>query len=118
MSHELAILGAGNMAEAIARGVLRGKLLSADQIVAADPYAARRELFQRELDIRATEDNRDAARDAKTVLLSVKPQQMADVLAGLAPVLRPDVLIVSIGAGISTAFIERHLGDKQKWRIV
>jgi pyrroline-5-carboxylate reductase len=117
-THDLAILGAGNMAEAIARGVTGSKLLAPAQIIAADPSPARRELFQRELNIATVEDNRDAARDAKTVLLSVKPQQMADVLHGLAPVLRPDALIVSIAAGISTAFIERHLGTNQRWRIV
>ena len=111
MPHELAILGAGNMAEAIARGITTTGVLASTQIIASDVSAARRDLFQTQLSIRATQENRDAARDAKTVLLSVKPQQMAEVLAGLATVLRPDALIVSIAAGISTAFIERHLGS-------
>jgi pyrroline-5-carboxylate reductase len=118
MTQSLAILGAGNMAEAIARGVLRSNLLRADQMAASDPSAQRRDLFTSELKIRATDDNRDAAKNADTVLLSVKPQHMADVLTGLAPALRPDALIVSIAAGISTAFIERHLGTDRKWRVV
>jgi pyrroline-5-carboxylate reductase len=118
MSYELAILGAGNMAEAIARGVTQSKLLTPDQIIAADPAAPRRALFERELHIRTADDNAAAARDARTILLSVKPQQMADVLAGLAPVLRNDVLIVSIAAGISTGFIERNLGAGKAWRVV
>src|SRR5688500_17055325 len=118
MTQHLAILGAGNMAEAIARGVLRSKLLAPGQIVAADPSAQRRELFASELKVRTRDQNADAAKDADTVLLSVKPQQMADVLAGLAPALRPDALVVSIAAGISTAFIERHLGTSNRWRVV
>jgi pyrroline-5-carboxylate reductase len=118
MPHDLAILGAGNMAEAIARGVLRTGVLSTDRIVASDPSPQRRDLFQSELKIRATTENSEAARDAKTVLLSVKPQQMADVLRGLAPVISPDALIISIAAGISTRFIESHLGGSSRWRVV
>src|SRR5688572_29817991 len=110
----LAILGAGNMAEAIARGVTSAGLIRADQVVASDVSPQRRELFQNQLLIRTTDSNADAARDAQTVLLSVKPQQMADVLRGLAAALRPDALIVSIAAGISTAFIERHLSGKPR----
>src|SRR6478672_10891912 len=106
-THSLGILGAGNMAEAIARGVTRAGLFTPAQIVASDPSSQRRELFQRELNIRSTEDNRDAVRGADIVLLSVKPQTMADVLGGLASDLRDDALIVSIAAGISTGFIER-----------
>lgn len=106
------------MAEAIARGVIGAKLLRADQIIAADPSRERRELFQTGLNVRAVEDNREAARDAETILLSVKPQQMAEVLAGLAPVLRGDARVVSIAAGVGTAFIARHLGDEPPRRII
>jgi hypothetical protein len=49
MPHHLAILGAGNMAEAIARGVLRSKLLAPGQVTASDPSPQRRELFATEL---------------------------------------------------------------------
>jgi pyrroline-5-carboxylate reductase len=112
--HSLAILGAGNMAEAIARGVTRAGLFTPAQIVASDPSPQRRELFQRELGIRSTEDNREAVRGADIILLSVKPQTMAEVLAGLASDLRDDALTVSIAAGISTRFIERGLGGTGK----
>ncbi len=116
MSYELSIIGAGNMAEAIVRGLLAAKRLSPAQIVAADVSPARRELFA-SLGVRAVEKATDAT-GASTALLSVKPQQMADVLASLGPVLRPDVLLISIAAGKSTAFIEKHLGGGRDWRVV
>jgi pyrroline-5-carboxylate reductase len=52
------------------------------------------------------------------VLLSVKPQQMAEMLAGLGGAMRPDCLVISIAAGISTGYIERHLGGGRAWRVV
>src|ERR1051325_4653011 len=103
MAHELAIIGAGNMAEAIARSVMAARVLRAEQIVAADVAAARREVFAR-MGARAIQDNAEAVKGARLVLLSVKPQQMKDVLAAIAGELEETTLIISIAAGISSAF--------------
>jgi pyrroline-5-carboxylate reductase len=118
MDYELGIIGAGNMAEAIARGVMAKSVFRAEQIIAADVAAARRELFQNELKIKALQDNAAVAGSSRVILLSTKPQQMAQVLATLSPVLSDRNLIVSIAAGISTAFIEKHLGESKRWRVV
>ena len=56
--YDLGILGAGNMAEAIARGVTSRGVLRADQILAADVAESRREFFTRQLGIRAFCTNR------------------------------------------------------------
>jgi pyrroline-5-carboxylate reductase len=118
METELAIIGAGNMAEAIARAILHKGLMSPTAIVAADVSPARREVFEGSLKIRAVESNVEAARGAKMLLLSVKPQQMANALAGIGEAIEESTLIVSIAAGISTAFIEKHLGGAKKWRVI
>jgi pyrroline-5-carboxylate reductase len=112
MRYELAILGAGNMAEAIARGLVDGGVLRATQIIAADPVAARRELFARSLQIEAVESSADAARLAPTLLLSVKPQHMKEMLEAVRPTVSDDALVISIAAGIGTKFIEQHLAPK------
>jgi pyrroline-5-carboxylate reductase len=57
MNYKLGILGAGNMAEAIVRGVLNAKRLTPQQIIAADVSPERRKLFQDELGVTAVEDN-------------------------------------------------------------
>jgi pyrroline-5-carboxylate reductase len=56
--------------------------------------------------------NVEAAERADTLVLVVKPQDMADVLDELAPVVRPGQLVVSLAAGITTAFMEARLPDK------
>ena len=55
--------------------------------------------------------NLDAATKAGTLVLVVKPQDMGDVLDELAPVVRPGQLVVSLAAGITTAYIETRLPD-------
>jgi pyrroline-5-carboxylate reductase len=43
---------------------------------------------------------------------------MADVLAKLAADLAPETLVISIAAGISSNFIEKHLGAAARWRVI
>ncbi|HWE04827.1 MAG TPA: pyrroline-5-carboxylate reductase [Tepidisphaeraceae bacterium] len=118
MQYELGIIGAGNMAEAIVRGVVRAGLFSADRIIAADVSAERRDFFANQLHVKAVEQNIDVARQASVLLLSVKPQQMASALATLGPATDPKTLIISIAAGVSSAFIEKNLGGDKRWRVI
>ena len=68
MAHELAIIGAGNMAEAIARSVIASNVLQKNQIIAADVSPARREIFSRQTGVEAIEKNGQAARGAKMLM--------------------------------------------------
>ena len=122
IQYELGVIGAGNMAEAIVRGVIARRLLKSDQIIAADPSPQRRELFEKQLGVRAVDDNLTVGRSANVLLLSVKPQQMAAALAGIGEVADPaQTLVISIAAGISTSFIEKHLAGSsstKSWRVI
>lgn len=115
--YELAFVGAGNMAEAIARGVLAAGLLKAGQMIAADPVAARRAVFE-ELGLATTEDNASAAAAAARLVLAVKPQKMDEALADLADVMADDALVISIAAGVSTAKIEAALPGRKVVRVM
>src|SRR6266550_4188304 len=118
MGHQLGIIGAGNMAEAIARSVIGAEIIRKEEIVAADVSAARRDVFARQIGVRAVEKNEEAAAGARMILLSVKPQQMKDVLGGSGRVISVDALIVSIAVGTSAGFIERNLGGGKGWRVI
>ncbi len=105
MAHELGIIGAGNMAEAIARGVISKGVLRADQIIAADVSPERRALFEKQLHVKAVQKNGAAAQGAKVVLLSVKPQHMAAAQRGSADDRRKHADRFH-RMGIGTSFIE------------
>jgi pyrroline-5-carboxylate reductase len=116
-THELAIIGAGNMAEAIVRGILSAGVIESGRIIAADVSPQRRQFFQDQLGVAAVLENTTAARGSRIVLLSVKPQQMESALRELKSSLAADALIVSIAAGVRTGRIEGWLGGSQ-WRVV
>ena len=103
----IAFIGAGNMAGALIRGLIGTGTVPADRIIAADPDKARLSSLEAELEIGVTGNNAEAVKEATIIVLATKPQVFAHVLPGLAAVIGPDTLLVSIAAGISTGMIER-----------
>lgn len=109
--NELGIIGGGNMAEAIVRGLLRSGLLSAGQIVVAEPLAERRQVLSRSLGIACVESNAVPAACPK-LLLAVKPQVMTSVLEGIAPVVTDNTVVISIAAGLRTSVLDAGLAGR------
>lgn len=105
----VAILGAGVMGETLLSGMLRGGRPAASLLVGEKRAERAAELTER-YGVRVL-DNPEAATLADTVLLVVKPQDMADLLAEVAPVLRPGQLLVSLAAGITTGWIEARVPE-------
>ena len=97
----IAFLGAGNMGEALIRGLLAAKTVMPSQIVATDVRAEQLDKLAKTLGIRVTEDNVKAVGEADIVLLAVKPQQMSAVLAPLKSVAAVHQLFISIAAGVT-----------------
>ena len=105
----LAILGAGVMGETLLSGLLRSGW-TADQIVATDRRVERQVELVSRYGITMLE-NEQAVAEADTVILVVKPQDMADLLDEIRESLKPDTLVVSLAAGVDTESIEARLAD-------
>lgn len=99
MEHTLAVIGAGNMGEAIVAGMLRAGTISAAQVVCADPSDARLQLMHDRHGVRAASVT-DAIAASDIVLLAVKPQNINDVLAQIGGAFRDGQTVVTIVAGI------------------
>ena len=110
----IAFLGAGNMGEALIRGLLAAKTVMPSRIVAADVRPERLGELAKAYGIRTTDDNAKAVAEADIVLLAVKPQQMSAVLAPLKSANADRKLFISIVAGVTTARIEGELGGKTR----
>ena len=105
----IGFLGAGNMAEAMIRGLIQGGVVGPDKILASAPRAERRDELAAAYRIATTADNLEVARGVDILVLSVKPQILEHVLREVASVLAPSVLVISVAAGIDTHTIEGHL---------
>jgi pyrroline-5-carboxylate reductase len=107
----IGFIGAGNMAEALIRGLVRGGHVPANKITASGPRRERLDELAWSYGITATLDNRELARGSGLVVLSVKPQILAKVLREVGGELQPGTLVVSIAAGVGTETIEEAVGD-------
>ncbi len=108
-ARKIAVLGAGNMGSALLRGILASGWGQKSKLVASHPNKRKASSLARELGIRVTGSNRDAARDAHVVIFSVKPQILEGVLAEVRNVLQEGQLVISIAAGFPTQRIESAL---------
>lgn len=96
-----AIIGAGNMGGAIARGLTQGTLIKPCEITVADrSEAALEKLTAFNKEIRTTTNNQQAIIDAELVILAVKPWLMKEI-AGQLDFQFEKQIIVSIAAGVS-----------------
>ncbi|HEX2120943.1 MAG TPA: pyrroline-5-carboxylate reductase [Thermoanaerobaculia bacterium] len=109
-SRTIGFVGAGNMAEAMVRGLLRGRDFAPEQISASGPREERMRELREAYAISATTDNRVPA-GAEIVVLSVKPQILSRVLDEIGGTISADALVISIAAGVPVAAIQARLAS-------
>jgi pyrroline-5-carboxylate reductase len=108
-TRRLGFVGAGNMSEALIKGLLHAKVLPPERILASDVKADRLEHLHKLHGIRTTSDNHLLLRESDVVVLAVKPQTFDKVLTDIGADLRPDQLLVSVAAGVPIAALEARL---------
>jgi len=113
LSGKIAFIGGGAMAEAILKRLVLGGLVQAAQVAVAEPVLARRDYLQAEYGVGVEAENSQAASGASILILAVKPQVLDKVLPGLAGVIQPETLVISIMAGVRISTIRRGLGHER-----
>ena len=110
MTKQIAFVGGGNMATGLIGGLIaRGTPPSS--IVVADPEASQRSRLEHDYGVTTVADAPSAVVGARTVVLAVKPQQMAQVARSIADqVAAAGALVISVAAGIRLQDLARWLG--------
>ncbi|MBF7071995.1 pyrroline-5-carboxylate reductase [Glaciecola sp. MH2013] len=109
-ARRLSFIGAGNMPRSIISGLVKGGY-DANLISASNPSTPKLEALSHHFGINTTQSNYAACDFADVVILSVKPQIMAQTCADL--IAHCDIsgkLMVSIAAGITTDRLIEMLG--------
>ena len=97
---KVAIIGAGNMGGAIARGLANGHYIQAQEISVSNPSAGKLNALKAEFPaIHVTHSNKEAAEDADIIIIAVKPWKVEEVLKPLR--LRGPQILVSVAAGLT-----------------
>jgi pyrroline-5-carboxylate reductase len=108
---KIGFIGGGNMAEALIKGMIAAKVYPPQSIIASDIQAERLEYLKEQYAIGTEADNTAVARSVDVLILSVKPQNMAEALESIKGQLGVNTLVISIAAGIKVSKITNALGD-------
>ncbi len=101
----IGFLGAGNLAEALIKGLLESRSVAASQLVASDKLASRLLHLAEAYEVKVFNKNFEAVRNADIIFLTVKPNDVAGLIAEVAGELGHGKLVISAAAGITTTRI-------------
>jgi pyrroline-5-carboxylate reductase len=119
LAQTIGFIGAGQMAQALARGFVAAKLIEGRQIVAADPAAGAIEAFCRAAPgAERAADNRRVVERSDVIFLAVKPQSVPAVLNELRGRVGVERLVISIAAGVRLKAIAEGLGPARLIRVM
>lgn len=106
MIKTIGFIGAGNMAGAIIKGMVRADFINAENIFVFDLCEEKTAALKKECGISGAESARDIAASCDCVVLAVKPIAFPSLLADIKDTLKKsDPLIISIAAGKTTEYI-------------
>ena len=97
------------MASALAKGFVSARIVSPRQIIASDVIEPARAAFSKEVGGTATDSNLEVVKFANVLILAVKPDQVAGVLAEIKSAFTEKHLLVSIAAGVTLTKLENAL---------
>ena len=106
---KIAILGSGNMGEALISGLIVSESSDPKNIICTDIRTEKLDEIRREYGVRTTTDNLKAVMESDIIVYAVKPQIIAAVLKETAEKLDMSKLVISIAAGVPMAAIESCL---------
>ena len=102
----LAFLGAGAMAEALARGLVASELYSPAEIALFCPSQTRARALADSIGARYAASPLQAVEGASAIILAMKPHQIESALEPLRAGITSEQLIISVAAGVSTARLQ------------
>ncbi|MHC4116960.1 MAG: pyrroline-5-carboxylate reductase [Planctomycetota bacterium] len=108
---KIGFIGGGNMAEALIKGIVAAGIYPPEDVLVSDIRAERLELLADKYGVTAAASNSELAAKVDTVVMSVKPQMMIEVLEGVKDAIGSDKLVASIAAGITVANLSAVLGE-------
>jgi pyrroline-5-carboxylate reductase len=106
---KIAIIGTGNMGEALISGLVGSGSSKPKNIICTDIREEKLEKLKEKYGVNTSANNLEAVSASEIIIYSVKPQIMAAVLTETSEKLDMSKLIISIAAGVPLAAIESCL---------
>ena len=109
-NQKIGFIGAGNMAAALIKGIVQSGVRGKEELAASDKDPQAIKNISDRFGIMGCSSNMELVNECPIVILSVKPQNMKEVLEEIREEIRGHHLLVSIAAGISLEMIHDVIG--------
>src|SRR3990170_521403 len=106
---KIGFVGAGNMAEALVKGLLASGVFTREQIILSDVIQERLHLMSSIYGVKTTPKNKDVVKSSDLIILAVKPNMVSRVLSEIKGLLTSKKVLISIAAGIPTSYISEKM---------
>lgn len=107
---KLGFIGCGNMANAMMGGIVKNGVCAPADIMVSNPSAGKLEKAKAAFGVQTTQENTAVVQFADVVVLAVKPQFYAEVIAEIKALVRPEQLMITIAPGKTLAWLAEQFG--------
>ena len=114
MDRVVGFIGNGNMGSAMIHGIMKAKLLKAEQLYVSAAHEESLQEVKQLYGVHATCDNIEVAKASDILVLAVKPYQYETVIEEIKDAVKKEVIIVNIAAGKSIEHINQMFGREMK----
>src|SRR5437870_8304487 len=108
----IVIAGVGKRGEAVVRGLIVARVVPTSRILVSDAIPARGKEIAAKHGVTSLETVAELARESDILVLAAKPKDMPSLVTGIAGHVKRDALVITLAAGVRTAFVEKALAGR------
>ena len=106
----IGFIGAGNMANALIKGLINSTLYPPERLIASDNDTNKLKEISERFGLQGCHSNKDLVGGSNVILLAVKPQVIRQVMEEVKDGIKDEHLIITIAAGIPIKMIHSIIG--------
>ncbi|WP_196001804.1 pyrroline-5-carboxylate reductase [Clostridium sp. 1001271B_151109_B4] len=114
MNRKIGFIGCGNMGKAMLGSLVKADNIINDNIIVSTKSKASAEKINQEYGVKSTTDNKEVASEVDVLFLAVKPYFFKEVIEEIKDLIKDEVIIISIAAGVTINQIEEWFGKEIK----
>jgi pyrroline-5-carboxylate reductase len=107
--YKVGFIGAGNMAQAIIKGLVESKIIAAKNIHVFNRSPGKLQKLSEAYGVTVCANNEEVVERCELVILAVKPQDLFAAVEPLTSVFNPKQMVVSLAAGITNQTLTKKL---------
>lgn len=100
---KIGFIGCGNMGKAMVCGILKSGLADGAHMAVSNRHPDKLKDLKEQYGVAVYTDNKEVAKRSELLVLAVKPELFAEVIAEIRAVVDPSTIVIGIAAGVSMA---------------